>query len=1162
MMAIVNGIRSIIRSLALAFFGTAIYNYGQPVDTKANDEKPKFIVDIQASSPSLEFQGLLWEALECLEFVDGHTPPVLYEVRRYQPRSPTHSLPAPQFWRIKTSNVVKPTFNILFVVSRPNKDEDIDPHLACTSIFKVLSALPLARSAKVNIEVARPGTWHAFSQHLSSRTGEWHSKGGVGPWFDIVHFDVHGVVENGRPFLRFLSKSGTRELRQNSETIGKLLQDNEVGIVLMNSCESATISEHEGSNLAAALLDYGISTVVAMQFPLTSSAATVFNDAFYAHFFTVGEGVLPATVFARETMLRNRSRSASLGVKVDLPDFIIPVVYHNPNASNKGATTLHHVPQPTLEAAEKVDSLRSLDTQLQSLGHFFGRSYDVMRLEWVLLSSKASNIVLITGLRGSGRTMLIIWLLRWWIATGLCEKSWHWSYEPGRSQFSVVSWLRDLYNESSPGFPVNRDSIINNLRDQRVLFVVDSLEYAVHRAGPLADTITEDDRRYFKDFITRLQGGKTLVILTPTSTESWLGLPSKCHYRLSGLSYHHSYQLVGELLRGTSHESMLQDPQNSRYIRHLIYRLHFNPASITNTIRGMIQLGSLSDETLSPRTLFEKVLLSWLPPDLNLTTANACLNLVKSVHSKVASDMVQVLMLLGLAAPTNTWSSSFYDFLASKVNSFCGENTSLTRSDISEFVRDNFIGSGWIIQLSGEELPGDDKHYLVHPILTNALRMLLDSGQYLADGLLSRNVLDMDAHASWQQHLFSSFYKHLAVRSIPLWRDQDTKYSSVEPEINSLNYLSALMSLSKNIPQYTATPDLSQIGMSIGICLSLQLCKQLPRSNAVGIPFDVLLEDAEVSLTLFEDFGRQIPNQLLYDGLAFMYCQLCRYLTQFHFFKDSEKALFFIRKRLQVSSQTLPESGSTNDFDRESEACYSALQDFAHVWIIKGNHILRAKAALLASLIICQSFLRQVDSDEFDVQFIHICFLLGVASEIKHEGPTMSEKFRVLEHRIAEKKSVDPSVHGRVPVQSTQVEVLPTLAVAWYAEDETLDMGKISKAVLKSELLIEAGQAEDAKDDLGAFLRQATLIGDKAAEFACHRGLAMVYMSLKGWEVAAQHATRAMELYGSDRDHSKAIWAIENASERMLKSFKLAIIFMRVNDWLGAMRIFLTQGEH
>ncbi|KAH7247463.1 uncharacterized protein BKA55DRAFT_571888 [Fusarium redolens] len=1118
------------------------------VDDETSD-KPTVVLAIQAADSDSLFHGILWESLESLSYLNSHQPPVAYRVQRlHSLSSRTLFLPTPDL-RGGSGDIVKYTFNILFVVSRPSEDEDIDPHLACSAALKILALSPASVSAKVNIEVARPGTWNAFSEHITSRTKEWHEKGGVGPWFDLVHFDVHGVVEDGRPFLRFLTRSGTRELHQSVEKIGKLLQDNEVGAVLMNSCESAVVTEHEDSNLAALLLEYGIATVIGMQFPLTASAATVFAEAFYMHLFNMDEGILAATSFAREMLLGNRSRSANLGVRVELPDYVIPVAYYNPENQSKAATGLRQFPGPTPEAVRRVNALRSLMLQHQQLGSFFGRDYDVMKLEWKLLHSRGSNIVLITGLRGSGKTMLGLWLLHWWMSTGLCEKLWHWSYEPGRSQFDIVSWLRDIYDESKPDFPAKRDGIIDDLRGRREVFFVDALECAFRPGGQQADSVTENDQRFLKDFIKRLEGGKSIVLLTSTLTEEWLELSPKCVFRLHGLSHHHSFRLVRETLIGTPYERFVEDREQVRFLRYMLYCLHFNPASIITTVKGMLQLTNESDK--NPKTAFENLLLSWLP-DISTQTSVACFEFVKRLQATFASNQVKTLMLLGFGAPTNTWSESFYEFLASTVSGFCAD-TILTAKDVADFVKTNFIGTGWVEELSVEEDDhGHGPHFLIHPILTNTLRMILDSSQYL-EAPYFPEVLDQAQYANWQGRVFKSFYCDLALRSLHSWRRDDT--TTTEAKVNSMNYFSALTHLSKNVPQYSICPKAAQIGVSMGLSFSLHLCRQLADSNAAALPFDVILEYAQVTLRLFEDATTHI--QQWYGIFASLYCSLCHSLTQFYSFKDANKALEFVRKRLTVGLSVLaPGSGPVDGEDGNSAACRQALQDLVHLWLLKDVRVLRAKVALVTALVLARSS-RPPQPRSFYDQFVHVCLLLKRASQNMREGSSVVDKFRSLERRITAEQLVDPTVREQEPTTQLQtVDVLPALVIAWNSEDRCLDADAIHQSLTKADLLIETGSADSAKEVLIPLLRQAVLTGDKAAEFFCHRGLALVYSAIAEWEVAGQHAEHAVEVYANSREYSKAGWIAETDFQRTLMTLRIALIFARSSKWLLALRAF------
>jgi CHAT domain-containing protein len=116
-----------------------------------------------------------------------------------------------------------------------------------------------------------------------------------------------GVVEEGRPLLKFLSNSGSKEFRQNADRIGELLHDNEVPLVILNPCESARVIDQKRSNLAQILVEYGIPTVVAMQFPLTTTAAGLFIEAFYESYLVLEEIILWCVHYSRRILSLQRS---------------------------------------------------------------------------------------------------------------------------------------------------------------------------------------------------------------------------------------------------------------------------------------------------------------------------------------------------------------------------------------------------------------------------------------------------------------------------------------------------------------------------------------------------------------------------------------------------------------------------------------------------------------------------------------------------------------------------------------------------------------------------------------------------------------------------------------------------------------------------------------
>ena len=347
---------------------------------------PRVFVDIEDGVSGSLFHSLLWESFKCLHRLQHVEAKRIYIIRRIDRakeveekgdsekavQTPTKRLLSASMMHRPT--MVKPTFNILLVVSRSDKDGDIDPYLACEAISELVVGKEPKDSTKFHLELSRPGTWSAFKKHISSRTEAWHSSGGNGPWFDIVHFDVHGVFQNETAHLKFLSGSGKNVYQPTFEEVGKLLRSTEIrNTVLFNSCDSAKVTNNERSNMAMKLLSFGVQDVVAMQFPLTSTAASHFVKAFYCFYLSGTYSISEATHLGRQFLHGNRTRDSYLGVQVEITDFVVPVIYHSgaAEASQEMAAILK-LPNPSKGMVEVAKFCSSVNTEFKRWGPFFG----------------------------------------------------------------------------------------------------------------------------------------------------------------------------------------------------------------------------------------------------------------------------------------------------------------------------------------------------------------------------------------------------------------------------------------------------------------------------------------------------------------------------------------------------------------------------------------------------------------------------------------------------------------------------------------------------------------------------------------------------------------------------------------------------------------------
>lgn len=279
--------------------------------------------------------------------------------------------------------------------------------------------------------------------------------------------------------------------------------------------------------MAKQLLNYSVDTAVAMQFPLTTTGALKFAEAFFGHLLIGEEGLLLAVHCARKVLALHRSRAANLGAKVDLPDFIIPVIYQITTKIQSSISSLQSIPRPPQEMIEKVQKIADHTQKHPEIDSFFGRNYDVMTLEWKLFNELGSNVLHLTGIRGTGKTLLALWLIKWWLSTNLIKSYSHWSCKSNCGQGDLVGFLRAINDQSRDDYPAKKDEIIKGCRECRTLVLIDNIDHLTNVRGSNSATTTAQDRLYLKDFIGRLSGGKSVVILISVSPEPWLNLDPK-----------------------------------------------------------------------------------------------------------------------------------------------------------------------------------------------------------------------------------------------------------------------------------------------------------------------------------------------------------------------------------------------------------------------------------------------------------------------------------------------------------------------------------------------------------------------------------------------------------------------------------------------------------
>lgn len=156
---------------------------------------------------------------------------------------------------------------ILVTVASPQDMPRLDSETEVARIEKAL-ALPLEHNL-IQFDVLRNSTARALRNAL------------LNP-YHVLHFIGHGDFYEGVGRLAFEDQRGDTDL-VGGRTLGTLLKNTSVRLVLLNACQSAqnvqTVRAFTG--VGPALVEAGIPAVVAMQFAVGDESALVFTEDFY-----------------------------------------------------------------------------------------------------------------------------------------------------------------------------------------------------------------------------------------------------------------------------------------------------------------------------------------------------------------------------------------------------------------------------------------------------------------------------------------------------------------------------------------------------------------------------------------------------------------------------------------------------------------------------------------------------------------------------------------------------------------------------------------------------------------------------------------------------------------------------------------------------------------
>jgi tetratricopeptide (TPR) repeat protein len=467
--------------------------------------------------------------------------------------------------------------NILMVTARPYQQD-----VGLRSVSRPLVDLIHEGKLPAEIHILRPPTFENLKDHLRAHPNYYH----------ILHFDGHGgysqtPASDGYTYkghmgcLVFENNDGQENL-VTADKLSVLLREHDIPAVVLNACQSAMIhdeAEDPFAMVAASMIKAGIRSVTAMAYSLYVSGAKVFLPAFYKGLFQTGK--MPQAVrMGRQEMLEKDVRMSSRG-EFPLKDWVLPVLYQQAALDFSFAIPKKQTakaPQLSLDDQAEKSFTHNLPNY-ESIHGCIGRDSDMLQLERGM--RKSAPVLLIHGMGGIGKTTLALGFLEWLAKTGGLENEPFWfSFQEIMSAEYVINRMGEkIFGTQFNVIPMNQK--INHLGkalcDYPFWVVWDNFE-SVHGMSEnnIKGRLSETDQDILNQLIKKLIKGKSKIIMTSRSKESWLRSEHRIRINLSGLAGEEQWEFCQTILSNMGITINRKDPE----LIALMNMLHGHPLSM------------------------------------------------------------------------------------------------------------------------------------------------------------------------------------------------------------------------------------------------------------------------------------------------------------------------------------------------------------------------------------------------------------------------------------------------------------------------------------------------------------------------------------------------------------------------------------------------------
>ncbi len=574
-----------------------------------------------------------------------------------------------------------PVINLLVVTARPNEEQDVGYRTISRPLIDAIENSQLA----VNVELLRPGTYEALARHLEEK--------GAG-FYHIIHFDTHGALmkyediqkETANPYAYQL-RWGRNDLqpyegvkafvfleaetkgdadRVEATELANLLTGKEIPVCLLNACQSGkqikpTFARGEGgdldneqsrsplqnggtgtedyreTSLGSQLMAAGMQMVVAMGYTVMVDAAKLMMQQVYAHLFD-NKDISEAIRLGRLELFNDKKRKAYFNKHIDLEDWLLPVVYSNQAVK----LNLRQFTPQEEEGFWQTEGERYRFTSPEY--GFFGRDLEILKIEKSLLRH---NILLLQGMGGTGKSTLLRYLRQWWQRTCFAKDIFYFGYDEKAWNLEQIIWeignkIYDRFDNFHRMLPeAKKQKLLKTLRAESYILILDNLESVTGQPLAIQNTLPETERNQIKDFLTRLVGGKTRVILGSRSREDWLQATTFKNniYELQGLDKEARSDLAQAILQRHVTEKRIPAIRQDEDFQKLMQLLAGYPLAME------VVLANLKNQ--SPK----EILLALQFADVKLDTGSedktkSILKCVEYSHSNLSPDAQKLLLCL------------------------------------------------------------------------------------------------------------------------------------------------------------------------------------------------------------------------------------------------------------------------------------------------------------------------------------------------------------------------------------------------------------------------------------------------------------------------------------------------------------------------------------